>query len=137
MRKPELGKQQLEVLQYVTDRGPSRVSEVAEHFGATQGLARTTILSVMERLREKGYLGREKQDGVYVYTSRAPKAQLLRSLIDDFVRQALGGSTLPLVAYLAENSRLSDDEVLQLKQLVRDLEQPGADVGKARRRRSP
>ena len=40
------------------------VAQAAQYFGATQGLARTTILSVMERLREKGYLVREKRDGV-------------------------------------------------------------------------
>ena len=47
-----LGQVQLEVLQYIADRHPVRVSDVSEHFARTAGKARTTILTVMEKLRE-------------------------------------------------------------------------------------
>ena len=50
-----LGRAELEILQYVVDRNPIRVGEVAEHFAGAGGKARTTILTVMERLRTKGY----------------------------------------------------------------------------------
>ena len=120
-REP-LGQVQLEVLQYVVDRHPVRVSEVAEHFARTAGKARTTILTVMERLREKGYLTRRKLKGAFCYSPRLEKRELMASIVRRFVNESLGGSVSPFIAYLAESGDLSDVEMAHLKQLVRGLE---------------
>ena len=50
---------------------PPTVGEVAERFGEAQGLARSTILTVMERLRKKGHLTRGKVEGVFRVCSTA------------------------------------------------------------------
>src|SRR5260370_8926596 len=101
MSKPALGALQLEVLRFLSERGPLTVGEAAARFGEPRGLARTTVLTVMERLREKGYLSRRKEDGVFRYTACAAKAELLRGLVRDFVETALAGSVSPFFAYLA------------------------------------
>ena len=46
MQKPPLGELQLEILRFISDRGPLSVGEVAALFGEPRGLARTTILIV-------------------------------------------------------------------------------------------
>src|SRR5688500_6555756 len=84
-QKEGLGDQQLEVLRFVTDHAPITVGAVAEQFGGPQGLARTTILTVMERLREKGYLTRAKRGGVFHYSPAIVKNDLLRNLVENFV----------------------------------------------------
>ena len=43
----------------------------------------------------------------------------------DFVDGALGGSASPFVAYLAEDARLSAEDVARLKRLVDELEAGG------------
>ena len=73
MKKP-VGDQELVVLRWVAEHGPATVGEVAEKFGEPQGLARSTILTVMERLRGKGHLTRHKVEGVYQYSSSVPLA---------------------------------------------------------------
>ncbi|MGD9854419.1 MAG: BlaI/MecI/CopY family transcriptional regulator [Planctomycetaceae bacterium] len=121
-KRPEpLGPAQLEVLQYVADHHPVRVGQVAEHFARTAGKARTTILTVMERLREKGYLTRTKLQGTYHYSPRQTKSDLLAGVVRRFVEESLGGSVSPFIAYLADARGLSEDEVDKLKALVRDL----------------
>jgi len=122
MAKPTLGDQELRVFRYVADRAPVSVSEVAGDFGERLGLARTTILTVMERLRQKGYLKRRKLDGAYRYSPAIPKRDVVRSLVRDFAERVLAGSPQPFVAYLAEDADLSDAEVQQLGELVRGLE---------------
>src|SRR5207249_331104 len=62
MEQPSLGDQELEVLRFVAEHAPISVGEVAERFGEPRGLARTTILTVMERLRKKGFLTRSKAE---------------------------------------------------------------------------
>jgi predicted transcriptional regulator len=117
-----IGREEMQVLRYVAERHPVSVREVADHVAATSGKARTTVLTVMERLRVKGYLVRRKTGGVYLYSPRRSQADVLRNLVADFVREALGGSVSPFVAYLAEEANLKDEEVRELARLVADLE---------------
>jgi predicted transcriptional regulator len=126
-----IGREEMQVLRYVADRHPVSVRDVADHVAATSGKARTTVLTVMERLREKGYLVRRKKGGVYLYSPKRSQAEVLRNLVADFVREALGGSVSPFVAYLSEEADLNDEEVHELARLVADLEaqRAGSDDG--------
>ena len=117
-----IGQAELEVQKYIQDHHPVTVRQVADHVSRTKGHVRTTVLNVMSRLVRKRYLVRRKHEGVYVYSPRVPAGQVLRGLVSDFVDKALGGSPSPFVAYLAEDARLSEQDVEQLKQLVRQLE---------------
>ena len=117
-----IGRKEMQVLQYVADYQPVSVREVANHVAATSGKARTTVLTVMERLRQKGYLIRRKKGGIYRYSPRQSQAEVLQSLVADFVRDALGGSVSPFVAYLAEDADLDDEQLKELRRLVADLE---------------
>jgi predicted transcriptional regulator len=118
-----IGKGELEVLQFIHDRHPVTVREVAEHFAQSKGHVRTTILNVMERLRKKGFLVRRRAAGSFQYSPRERKADLFHSLVDQFVQSSLGGSVSPFVAYLVREAALSDEEIGQLKRLVAELEQ--------------
>ena len=120
-REP-LGHLELDVLQYIADHHPVTVREVATHFAETSGQARTTVLTVMGRLRAKGYLKRRKSAGLQRYTPTIPKAELLHRMVGDFVDEVLGGSVSPFVAYLTRSSLLNDDEVRKLAQLLKRIE---------------
>ncbi|HLV79603.1 MAG TPA: BlaI/MecI/CopY family transcriptional regulator [Chthonomonadaceae bacterium] len=122
MKPAPLGERELEVLRYVADHAPVSVRQVAEQFGQPRGLAHTTILTVMERLRHKGYLGRRKAPGAYLYSPVLPRAELARTLVRDFVEKALGGSVGPLVNYLAEAQNLSPQELADLRQIVEQMD---------------
>lgn len=122
-----LGEQELEVLRYVTDNAPVSVREVADMFGAPRGLARTTILTVMERLRKKGHLSRRKNASSFEYLPAVSKQDLMQGLVQDFVEKTLGGSLTPFVAYLADNKGLSDAELSDLRRLVGKLSVDGTD----------
>ena len=93
----------------------------------TQHGMRTTVLNVMERLRQKGYLKRRKSEGVFQYFPSVPKAELLGDLVKDFVETSLGGSVSPFVAYLSRETVVGEDELKELKKLVRDLERDRKD----------
>lgn len=123
MEATPLGELQLEVLRFLTEQGPLTVGEVAARFGEPRGLARTTVLTVMERLREKGYLTRRKQDGVYRYAPYAGKPQLLQDLIRQFVERTLEGSVSPFIAYLAAERDLTDAEIAALRQLLESADE--------------
>jgi predicted transcriptional regulator len=117
-----IGREELPVFHYVAEHQPVTVRSAARHFAATAGLARTTILTVMDRLRRKGFLTRRKVGGVYQYSPRVPQETLLQTLVRDFVEGTLGGSLAPFVAYLTREAALTEDQLADLRRLVQDLD---------------
>jgi len=122
MPSPTIGEQELALLRHVADRGGATVGEVVEQFGAANGLARSTVITMMDRLRKKGYLGRRLTGGVYRYQARASSEELTQGAIRRFVDRNLGGSVAPFVAYLSESARLTDAEVEELEAVLARLQ---------------
>lgn len=119
-----IGDQELALLRYVAEGGPVSVGQATEGFGEPRGLARSTVLTMMERLRQKGHLEREQVEGVYQYFSPVSSGDLLRGAVRTFVEKTLDGSLSPFVAYLTESaevSEVSDAELAELEQLVSRL----------------
>ena len=98
------------------------MGEVVELFGAANGLARSTVITMMDRLRKKGYFSRRLTGGVYRYQARASSEELTQGAIRRFVDRNLGGSVAPFVAYLSESARLTDAEVEELEAVLARLQ---------------
>jgi predicted transcriptional regulator len=118
MEFPPLGEQEMEVLEYITEHAPVTSSQVVDGFGEPRGLARTTVLTVIERLRKKGYLARARRQGVYHYSPRMSRAEVLQGLTHRFVETTLGGSLAPVVAYLSQTRQLTPEEIAELRRIV-------------------
>lgn len=119
---PSLGEQEMEILKYIDANSPLSVREVALHFEAQRNLARTTVLTVMERLRKKGFLSRTQMDGVFKYSSKIETEDLLAKKITDFIDKTLDGSFNPLFNYFISNSKLTTEEVEKLKEMAAKFE---------------
>lgn len=117
-----IGEQELALLRYVAEQGTATVGQAAEGFGAPRGLARSTVLTMMERLRQKGHLDREQTDGVYQYFSPVTSGELMRNAVRSFVEKTLSGSVSPFVTYLAEDAEVSNEELAELERLVERLQ---------------
>ena len=129
MADNSIGEQELALLRHIADGGGVSVAEAVETFGVSRGLARSTVLTMMERLRRKGHLGRRLAGGVYRYRARTTSADLLKRAVGRFVERNLGGSLSPFLAYLSESSEVSEAELRELEDLVARL---SADKRKAR-----
>jgi predicted transcriptional regulator len=121
MPDSSIGEQELALLRQIADRGAITVGEAADEFGSPRGLARSTVLTMMERLRRKGQLARRLQDGVYRYRARASSADLLKNAVQRFVERNLGGSVSPFLAYLSEAGKVSDEQLRELEEIVARL----------------
>ena len=121
MRESSVGEQELALLRHIADRGAVTVGEAAEDFGSSHGLARSTVLTMMERLRRKGHLSRRLQDGIYRYRTRKSSAELMKGAVRRFIERNLGGSVSPFLAYLSDGGGISDSELRELEQIVARL----------------
>lgn len=122
MRRKTIGDQELTLLQYIGDNEPTSVGEVAARFGEARGLARSTVLTMMERLRGKGYLRREQHAGVYRYCTTTGQQDVVNSAVGSFVEKTLQGSISPFVAWMSEKAEVSDNELAELQALVDKLQ---------------
>ncbi|WP_454831279.1 BlaI/MecI/CopY family transcriptional regulator [Pseudoxanthomonas wuyuanensis] len=123
MRRKSIGDQELALLQYIAEQGEASVGEVAAGFGEARGLARSTVLTMMERLRAKAYLQRGQGDGgVYRYSTTAQQEDVVRSAVGNFVEKTLQGSVSPFVAWMSQRTEVSDDELAELQALVATLQ---------------
>jgi predicted transcriptional regulator len=120
--EPTIGEQELTLLRYIADRGTATVGEAVDEFGTSRGLARSTVLTMMERLRRKGYLSRRMTQGVYRYRALSSSADLLKDAVGRFVERHLEGSVSPFLAYLSDSSELSDGEKQELERIVARLD---------------
>ena len=124
-----IGQAEWRVMQYVADHHPVSVREVAEYMAEARGLARTSVLTVMERLRGKGHLKRKRKGRTWVYSPKVSKGELLQQVVQDFVETRLQGAVTPFLAYLAEKTDLTDGQVEELRAIVRDLDGKRAGKG--------
>ena len=121
-KRATVGDREFELLRWIENAGGATVGEAAEGFGLDQGLARSTVLTMMERLRRKGHLTRRVSDGVYRYRALASSADLLKGAVQRFVERNLEGSVTPFLAYLSEAADLSEKERRELEKIVARLD---------------
>ncbi|WP_243050532.1 BlaI/MecI/CopY family transcriptional regulator [Dyella sp. RRB7] len=122
MAKPSIGDQELALLQYIAEHNHASVGEVAAGFGEPRGLARSTVLTMMERLRSKSYLRRRQVDGMYRYSPAARPGEVMRTAVGQFVEKTLSGSVSPFVAWMSERANVSESELAELEALVAQLQ---------------
>jgi predicted transcriptional regulator len=122
MKRKTIGDRELALLQHLDQQGEASVGEIAAQFGESLGLARSTVLTMMERLRAKGYLKRRRSDGVYRYSTTAAEKEVVNEAVGAFVERTLQGSVSPFVAWLSRRGKVSDDELDALKKLVAKLQ---------------
>jgi predicted transcriptional regulator len=120
-RRPTIGDRELDLLRWIESRGEASVGEAADGFGGEHGLARSTVLTMMERLRAKGHLERHGAAGGYRYRVAVPARELARTAVARFVEGTLGGSLSPFVAYLAEHESLDARERAEVEALLERL----------------
>jgi predicted transcriptional regulator len=117
-----LGELELEVLKAIWENQPCTVQQVATMLRKRRGCARTTVLTVMQRLQTKKFLIRQKIDGVFQYSTTEGRSKVISRLIGQFLDKVLDGSALPFVAYLSQTRDLTKEQAETLRVIVEKLE---------------
>ena len=112
-----LGQLELEVLKIIWDRQDCTVPQVTEILTKQKGYARTTVLTVIQRLHKKGFLTRQKQNGVYHYYPTEKKNTVLGNLAKQFVQNIFEGSPASLIQHLTE-SDVSPEELTHIRKII-------------------
>ncbi|MCP4452745.1 MAG: BlaI/MecI/CopY family transcriptional regulator [Planctomycetes bacterium] len=116
-KQENLGELELEVMKILWNRGRSSVLQVSETLSKQRGCARTTILTIIQRLHKKGFLKRKKEDGVYRYEPTQKRQQVVGRLLNQFIDRVFDGSSTSLVQQLT-GANMSEEEMDQIKAII-------------------
>lgn len=120
---------EVQLIRYILETQPISVGDVAAHFAKERGVARTTILTVMERLRDAGWLGRKRVDGVFKYSAKLDQDEFSEHVVGTFVNEMLGGSVAPFAAWLGGDHDLAPEDLNQLRSTLERMKSKTRDKG--------
>lgn len=120
-----LSPRELDVMNVLWDRGTATVAEVLEDL--PDELAYTTVLTILQRLEEKGHVGHESEGKAHRYLPLLERGTVQASAVQRMTRSLFRDSPALLMTHLLGRRELSRDELEELRALVDDRLQEGGE----------
>jgi predicted transcriptional regulator len=110
---------ELAVLEVLWDKGPSSRRQLADVLYPDDGPAHyTTVQKLLQRLEGKGFVT-SHEGPVRTFAATLSRDELIRQRLQRVADSLCDGSLTPLLMHLVQDRRLSDQEVEQLRDLIR------------------
>ena len=119
----KLGETEIEVLNIIWELGSASVADVRERILENRDIAYTTVMTVMRKLADKGYLSFTEDGKSYVYSPEVPAREVRGSLLRDLLARVFQGSHHELVRTLVAEEDLTAEQIAELRRLMEDLEE--------------
>ncbi len=113
---------ELEILKVLWDAGPSTVREVMDTLTQTRRAGYTTVLKILQIMREKELVVCNDRERPHVYRARKSRKVTLRQLAGDLLDRAFEGSTSQLMLRALEHKKARPEELAELTGLLDRLE---------------
>lgn len=116
---------ELEILQVLWEHGPSPVRLVNEQLNRDpeRNIGYTTTLKLMQIMAEKGLAERNTDRRVHIYSAAVSEKDTQSRLLEKFVDAAFRGSAMKLVMQALGQHEASPEELRQVKDLIRKMEE--------------
>jgi BlaI family penicillinase repressor len=114
---PRISDAEWEVMRVAWTKGAATAREIVEHLAHREWSPRT-VKTLLSRLKAKGALTYEEQGKAYVYRPAVRMQDCVRQESQSFLDRVFGGATAPLLVHFVKSSRLTSDEIDQLKTIL-------------------
>jgi predicted transcriptional regulator len=113
---------ELEVLKVLWSSAPSTVRDVAAALRKRRRrLAYNTVLTLLSRLRDKGYVAADRGGTAHLFHPVVSRDELLGSTLAALADRLCDGTASPLVQALVRDPRLSPDDIAELRKMLDNL----------------
>jgi BlaI family penicillinase repressor len=112
----------LAVLRVLWERGPATRRQITDELypdGSPSGY--TTVQKLLERLEQRELVRREGTGEPLTFTAVVGRDELISRRLADVAEQLCGGSLTPLLMNLVRARPVEEEELEQLRALVREL----------------
>lgn len=122
-RKPPVSDAELELLKVLWKHGPATVRDISARLRRrARPPAYNTVLTLLSRLREKGYVEADRSGTAHVFRAVATREELLKQDLTALADRICDGTSSPLVHALVKGRKLSRDEIAQFRKWLDELE---------------
>ncbi len=111
-----LSSRELDVMNVLWDRGSATVAEVLERL--SDELAYTTVLTILQRLEDKGHVEHESEGKAHRYLPVLERSAVRTSTVRRLTHELFGDSPRMLMAHLLGRGELTQEELEELRALV-------------------
>ena len=117
---PPLSRLEAVIMGVLWNKGDSTAKEVREVLLETKPLAHTTVLTILSRLKEKGYIKEVPSLGrSLTFRPIVPREKIARTTVAELIARFFGGSPEELVAHLIEEKHLSQDDLDEIRRKLK------------------
>lgn len=117
---PQISEAEFEVMKIVWKYAPINTNEVTERLTRTTDWSPKTIQTLLKRLVTKGALTYEKQSRVFVYSPAVEESEYVGQKSSSFLNRYYDGHISSMVSAYLENDRLSEEELDELRALLKN-----------------
>ena len=119
--QPKISEAEMQLLQLLWDESPLGATEIADRVSSERGWTITTVKTLLSRLVAKGALTAQPQGRKYLYAPAIDRDDVAVSHARGLIDRLFGGRVSPLVAQLAEQQELDEQDIAELEKIVRSL----------------
>lgn len=117
-KSPPISSAQREIMDIVWENGEVGVADVWRILSERRPVARNTVLTLISRLADKGWLRARREGNAYRYTATRLRETAQVEEINRLVNTVFAGSAEGLVMTLLEQGNLSKDESERIKAMI-------------------
>jgi predicted transcriptional regulator len=122
-RRTPVSDAELEVLKVLWASGPATVRDVSAALRRRRRrLAYNTVLTLLSRLRDKGYVEADRRGTAHLFRPVVTRDELLGSTLAALADRVCDGTASPLLLALVRDRRFSANEIARLRNMLDDLE---------------
>jgi len=116
--KTPLSRAEREIMELIWDKTEAGVLEITEALNKQHPVARNTVRTLMERMKEKGWLTHRVECRSFVYAATVAREESLGQRVLDMVDKACGGNPEKLMMALLQYRGLSDEESKRIRTML-------------------
>ncbi|KEO72794.1 BlaI/MecI/CopY family transcriptional regulator [Anditalea andensis] len=120
MNKPT--ESELEILSILWEMGKASVREIHDRLSANKSTGYTTTLKIMQIMYAKGLVIRDEQNRSHIYSTAISQKETQKSLLNNFMTTAFGGSAKKLVMHALGQGDPSKEELKEIRAFLDKLE---------------
>jgi predicted transcriptional regulator len=120
-KPPRISDAELELLQLLWAESPLGATELADRLPEGRDWTLATVKTLLSRLLAKGAVAADQDGRRYRYRPLIDRDSMSARQARGLVDRLFGGRVSPLVAQLAEQQELTDQDLAELEALVRSL----------------
>ena len=118
----ELSGAEWNLMESLWEYSPKVGSQIVTDMAARTGWSRSTTLTMLRRMTEKGLIACEDSGQMKTYAPLIEREEAVRKETENFVNRVYNGSISLLVSGFVERQRLTGQEIEELRRILKKAE---------------